>query len=83
MSELMKLASKESYWRNVREKLSAIGNVFITKREVSTHEAIKRVLSLPLRTSNIGVTYIPNAQKKKKKSNQNVEKFTDIKNYGS
>ena len=28
MSQLMKKASKESYGRNVLEKLSAIGNVF-------------------------------------------------------
>ena len=66
MSVLMKKAANESYRRIAWGKLSAIGNVFITKREVSTHEAIKRVLSLPLRTSNIGVIYIPNAQKKKK-----------------
>ena len=64
MSALMKKASKESYDRNVREKLRAIENVFITKCEVSTREAIKPVLFLPLRTSNIAVTYIPNAQKK-------------------
>ena len=25
----------------------SIGNTFLTKREVSTHEAIKKVLSLP------------------------------------
>ena len=54
MSELMKKGSKESYWRNVRENLSAVGNIFITKREVSSHKAIKHVLSLLLRTSNIG-----------------------------
>ena len=50
MSQLMKKASKESYRRNSWEKLSAIGNSFITKREVSTHKTIKPVLSLPLRT---------------------------------
>ena len=63
MSELMENASKESSGRNVWGKLSGIRNAFITKREVLTHEAIKRVLSLPLRTSNIVVTYISNAQK--------------------
>ena len=44
--------------------MRTIGNVFITKREVSTHEAIKRVLSLPLRTSNIDVIYVPSALKR-------------------
>ena len=63
MSELMKKALKESYGRNVTKKLSAIGNVYVTKSEVSTHEAIKQVLSLLLRTSNISVIYITNAQK--------------------
>lgn len=82
MSELIKKASKESYWRNVWEKLSANGNVFVIKCEVSTHDAIKLLsyLSLLLRTSNIGVSYIANAQKQ---LNQNVEKFTGIRNYGS
>ena len=81
MSELIK-ASKESYWRNVWEKLSANGNVFVIKCEVSTHDAIELLsyLSLLLRTSNIGVSYIANAQKQ---LNQNVEKFTGIRNYGS
>ena len=36
MSELMKKVSKEAYGKEVREKMRAIGNVFITKREVST-----------------------------------------------
>ena len=53
MSELMKKASKEAY--GIRGKMHSIGNIFLTKREVSTHEAIKRVLSLPMRHSNIDV----------------------------
>ena len=35
VSELIRNASKESYGRNVREKLRGVGNVFITKRKVS------------------------------------------------
>ena len=50
VSQLRKKASKESYGRNLLEKLSAIGNAFITKREASTHKTIIPVLSLPLRT---------------------------------
>ena len=50
VSQLRKKASKESYGRNLWEKLSAIGNAFITKRESSTHKTIIPVLSLPLRT---------------------------------
>ena len=44
--------------------MRSIGNVFLTKREVSTHEAIKRVLSLPMRHSNIDVLYVPTGLKK-------------------
>ena len=73
VSEVMKKASKESYGRNAREKLSTIGNVFVTKREVSTHEAMKPVLSLPVRTSNIAVIY--NEQKKKKRKKKKEKKI--------
>ena len=41
------------------------GNTFLTKCEVSTHEAVKRVLSLPLRASDIDVLYVPTNLKKK------------------
>ena len=64
MSELMKKASKEATGKDIKGKLRSIGNVFITKREVSTHEAIKRVLSLPMRTSNIDTLYIDSGIKK-------------------
>ena len=64
MSELMKKASKEASGKDIKEKLRSIGNVFITKREVSTHEAIKRALSLPMRTSNIDTIYIDTGIKK-------------------
>ena len=52
-------ASKEAYGKYVRGKMHSIGNIFLTKHEVSTHEAIKRVLSLPMRHSNIDVLYVP------------------------
>jgi hypothetical protein len=58
MSELMKKASKEATNKGVQDKLFAIGNVFTTKREVSTDEAIVRVLSLPMRSSKIAVDFI-------------------------
>ena len=54
----MKKASKEATNRGVQDKLWAIGNVFTTKREVSTDEAIVRVLSLPMRSSKISVDFI-------------------------
>ena len=49
MSELMIKASKESYGKNIRGKMHSIGNIFLTKHEVATHEAIKRALFLPMR----------------------------------
>ena len=54
----MKKASKEATNRGVQDKLWAIGNVFTTKREVSTDEAIVRALSLPMRSSKIAVDFI-------------------------
>ena len=57
MSELMNKASKEAYGKDIKGKMLSIGNTFLTKSKVSTHEAIKRVLSLPKRHSNIDVLY--------------------------
>ena len=37
----------------------SIDNTFLTKRKVSTHERIKRALSLTMRHSNIDVLYVP------------------------
>ena len=39
------------------------GNIFLTKCKVSTPEAIKRVLSLPMRHLNIDVLYLPTGLK--------------------
>ena len=64
ISELMKKASREVYGNDVRSKVHSIGNTFLTKREVFTHEAIKRVLSLPMRHSNVDVLYVPTGLKK-------------------
>ena len=36
--------------------------MFLTKREVTTPEAIKRTLSLPMRSSNIACNYIYTAK---------------------
>ena len=57
-SELMKKAGKEASGLGLKEKLRKAGNVFLTKREVTTPEAIKRTLSLPMRSSNIACKYI-------------------------
>ena len=64
MSGLMKKASKETYGKDIKGKMLSIGNTFLTKSKVSTHEAIKRVLSLPKRHSNIDVLYDPTSLKK-------------------
>ena len=56
--EIMRKVVKESPGLNVREKLRKVGNVFSTRREVSTHEAIRQTLSLPMRSSNIGCGFI-------------------------
>ena len=59
MSELMKKASKEAYGKDIKGKTFSIVNTFLIKREISTHEAIKRVLSFPMRHSDIDVLYVP------------------------
>ena len=59
MTELMKMASKEAYIKDIREKMQSAGNIFLTKHEASTHEAVKRVLSLLMRHSNIDALYVP------------------------
>ena len=55
---MMKKALKDSSGKNEMGKMKVIGNVYKTKREVSLAEAVKRTLSLPLRSSNIDVIYI-------------------------
>ena len=64
MTEFMKKTSKEAQGKDIKGKMFSIGNIFLTKCEVSTHEPIKRVLSLPMRHSNIDVLYVPTSLKK-------------------
>ena len=64
MSEIMKKDSEEAYGEDIKGKMFSIGNTFLTKHEVSTNEAIKRVLSLPMRHPNIDVPYVSAGLKK-------------------
>ena len=48
--EIMRKVVKESPGLNVRGKLRKVGNVFLRKRKVSTHEVIKGSLSLSMRS---------------------------------
>ena len=61
---ISKKASKEAYNKDLWGEQHSIGNIFLTKHEVSTHEAIKRVMSLPMRHSNVDVLYVPTGLKK-------------------
>ena len=58
LGEIMRQVVKESPGLNVREKLRKVGNVFLTKHEVSAHEAITRTLSLTIRSSNTGCDFV-------------------------
>ena len=73
----MKKASKETYEKDIEVKMLSIGNTFLTKCKISTHEAIKRVLSLPMRHSNIDALYVPTSLKRNRtrmlKSLKNVK----------
>ena len=59
VSKLMRKASKEIYGKDIKDKMLSIGNIFLSKRKVSTHETIKGVLSLPTRHSNIDNLNVP------------------------
>ena len=50
LGEIMRKVVKESPGLNVRGKLRKVGNVFLRKRKVSTHEAIKGSLTLSMRS---------------------------------
>ena len=52
-----------------------IGNTFLTNHKVSSHEAIKRVVSLPMRHSYIDVLYVPTSLKKIKVDCQSRYQF--------
>ena len=58
----MKKASKEASDKSIRGKMTKIGDVFLTKREIGIHEAT--LISGPLRRSNIFVLYIPSGLQK-------------------
>ena len=60
----MKKASKEAYGDDIKGKMFSIGNTFLSKHEVSTHETTKRVLSLPRRHSSVNVLHVPTGLKK-------------------
>ena len=72
MSEFMKAASKEATISGVKEQLRAIGNEFITKREVSCHEGIMRTLSMPLRSSNVDIFMCTHRREKIQNSRSKV-----------
>ena len=60
----MKKASKEAHGKDIKAKICSIRNILLTNHEVSTHETIKRVLSLPMRHSNVDFLYDPTGLKK-------------------
>ena len=45
MGKLLKKASKEAYDKDRRGYMHSIDNIILRKREVSTHEAIKKLLN--------------------------------------
>ena len=63
VSEVMKEASKVAYGKDIKGKIFTIGNTFWTKREVFTHEEIKRVSSLPMRHAYIDFLFVTTSLK--------------------
>ena len=55
----MKNLSKEAYGEDIKGKIYwTSGNAFCTKCKFSGLEVMKRVLSLPVRYSNIDILYV-------------------------
>jgi DNA replication protein DnaC len=63
MSELMKKASKEAQDKSITDQLYHVADKMRRGREVSHHEAIMRLSSIPFRRSNVAVTFIATDQK--------------------
>lgn len=40
----MKKASKEAYAKDIKVRMNYVGNIFLTKPDVSLHKAMKRAL---------------------------------------
>ena len=64
ISKNIKNASKEAYGEYMKGKTHSIGNLFLTNREFSTHEAFETALSLPMSYSNKDVLYVSTGLKK-------------------
>ncbi|WAR17568.1 hypothetical protein MAR_032162 [Mya arenaria] len=81
MRDMMRKASKETDCEPIRQAFSDIGHIFIKYREVSEHEAVLRILSLPLHNSNIDVQFIqtdiPQKRTRIVKSRQVLEHMLD------
>ena len=60
MAEFIKRHHKE----DIIGKIHFIGNMFLTKHELSTHETVKRALSVRMRHSNTDVPYVLTSLKK-------------------
>ena len=59
MGELLKRAAEQSKDDDsIRQQIKAVGNIFLTHREVSAQEAAYRVLSIPLKKSSRAVIFV-------------------------
>ncbi len=59
MSWLLRIASREAQEVDMRTRLNKLGNVLLTHRELTSHEAVYHSLSTALRQSNRTVIFIP------------------------
>ena len=64
MNELMKKSSNDACGKDINYEVHSIDNIFLNKHEVSAQKAFQRVLSLPMRQSNVNVLYFPTGLKK-------------------
>ena len=58
MGELLKRVAAEARTDELKKQLRKVGSAFLTHREVSTQEAVYRILSLPMKQLSRSVVFV-------------------------
>ena len=81
MSELLRAANEERDHTNIRDKVNKLGNVFLNHRELTLHEALYKLLSIPLKQSSRSTLFLstnyPENQSQILKSKEEIAELSD------
>ena len=66
MSEMLKSVAKEAESLPIRQQLQKLGSTFLNHREISSQEAVYRLLSLPLKKMSRSVVFVNTNPKEKR-----------------